>query len=104
LVTSTVICPPNCLYRYSATCVWSFSHGSRLPQSCRIGTPALASGARLSIGGRFRHQAVEVRVPSLNRRDLQAIGFKRLVAIEDQDDGNSDEDIKYLVEYARRLA
>src|SRR6266404_4040484 len=29
------------------------SHGSRFPQSCRIGTPALASGAKLSIGGVF---------------------------------------------------
>jgi sugar phosphate isomerase/epimerase len=35
---------------------------------------------------------------------LRATGFKGLVAIEYEKDGNSDEDMKYLVEYARRLA
>src|SRR6266481_9804506 len=49
----TVICPPSSLYLFSTTRVWSLSHGSRLPESCRIGMPALASGARLSIGGDF---------------------------------------------------
>ena len=37
-------------------------------------------------------------------KELRVIGFKGLVAIEYEKDENSDEDMKYLVEYARRLA
>ena len=37
-------------------------------------------------------------------KELRAIGFKGLVAIEYEKEGNSDEDMKYLVEFARRLA
>jgi len=37
-------------------------------------------------------------------RELRAIDFKGLVAIEYEKDGNSDEDMKNLVGYARRLA
>ena len=34
--------PPSSLYLFSATRVSRSSHGSRLPQTCRIDTPALA--------------------------------------------------------------
>ena len=34
-------------------------------------------------------------------KELRAIDFKGLVAIEYEKDGNSDEDMKYLVGYAR---
>lgn len=37
-------------------------------------------------------------------RELRRIDFKGLVAIEYEKDTNSDEDMKYLVEYARRLS
>jgi inosose dehydratase len=36
--------------------------------------------------------------------ELKKIDFKRLVAIEYEKDGNSDEDMKILVKYARQLA
>jgi hypothetical protein len=44
-----------------------------------------------------------VDIPAVMKA-LRAIGFKGLVAIEYEKDGNSDEDMKYLIEYARRLA
>src|SRR5579862_10020085 len=44
--TITVIFPPSSLYFFSALSVNSLKNGSRLPQSCKIGTPALASGAK----------------------------------------------------------
>jgi inosose dehydratase len=44
-----------------------------------------------------------VNIPAV-MNELRAIGFKGLVAIEYEKEGNSDEDLKYLVEYARRLA
>jgi sugar phosphate isomerase/epimerase len=44
-----------------------------------------------------------VNIPAVMKA-LRAIGFKGLVAIEYEKDENSDEDMKYLVEYARRLA
>jgi sugar phosphate isomerase/epimerase len=37
-------------------------------------------------------------------KELRAAGFNGLVAIEYEKEGNSDEDMKYLVDYARRLA
>jgi sugar phosphate isomerase/epimerase len=49
----------------------------------------------------FGHGVVDI--PDVMKA-LRAIGFKGLVAIEYEKDGNSDEDMKYLVEYARRLA
>jgi sugar phosphate isomerase/epimerase len=44
-----------------------------------------------------------VNIPAV-MKELRAIGFQGLVAIEYEKDGNSDEDMKYLVDYARRLA
>jgi sugar phosphate isomerase/epimerase len=49
----------------------------------------------------FGHGVVTIRAVM---KALRATGFKGLVAIEYEKDGNSDEDMKYLVEYARRLA
>jgi inosose dehydratase len=44
-----------------------------------------------------------VNIPGVTK-ELRAIGFQGLVAIEYEKEGNSDEDMKYLVKYARRLA
>ena len=44
-----------------------------------------------------------VDIPAV-MKELRAIGFKGLVAIEYEKDGNSNDDMKYLVEYARRFA
>ena len=44
-----------------------------------------------------------VDIPAV-MRELKAIGFKGLVAIEYEKEGNSNEDMEYLVKYARRLA
>jgi hypothetical protein len=49
-LTITVIIPPSSLYRFSTTRVWLSNQGSKAPQSCRTGTTAFASAARLSIG------------------------------------------------------
>jgi len=76
-VTRTVIFPPGSVYRFSATRVWSLSHGSR-PHSCaEIGAPALASGARLSIRLRLRHQAAHERIPGVGHRDLVRVCASR---------------------------
>src|SRR5580692_12846478 len=69
-VTRTVIFPPCSVYRFTATRVWSLSHGLRPPQSCRIGAPALAGGGRFSIRLRLRHQAAHERIPGVDHRDL----------------------------------
>lgn len=44
-----------------------------------------------------------VNIPAV-MKELRTIDFKGLVAIEYEKDGNSNEDMKYLVEYARHLA
>src|ERR1700688_3446781 len=81
-VTRTVIVLPSCLYHFSTTRVLSFSHGSRLPQSCRIGTPALASGARLSIGcvfdrlGRYGSSGAGLPIGGVFDIRLRMSGFR----------------------------
>lgn len=44
-----------------------------------------------------------VNIPAV-MRELNAVGFRGLVAVEYEKDGNSNQDMKYLVDFARRLA
>lgn len=44
-----------------------------------------------------------VNIPAVTQ-ELKAVGFDGLVAIEYEKDGNSNKDMDYLVNYARRLA
>src|SRR5258707_5745893 len=66
----TVKFPPSSLYFFSATLVSRSSHGSRLTQTCRIGTPALASGERSSMCGTFAFSSGFPFVRLESRSDL----------------------------------
>ena len=49
------------------------------------------------------HYTLNGKAPAV-MNELRTVNFNGLVAVEYEKDGNSNEDMKYLVDYARRLA
>jgi len=49
------------------------------------------------------HYTLNGKAPAV-MNELRTVNFNGLVAVEYEKDGNSNEDMQYLVDYARRLA